>query len=185
MAHESDLYDFTVEEHAEGPARMRKLIGRSIVVAIPVAFVIVMLSLNLAMIAILAVTYLPVALAFWKWFNLEFKYELQSGTMSFYVIHGSKLVNKLSKPKPQLKVTIKEMLVIAPLDEEGKARIAAEGVKKTHNYTKSLTKGQDIYYGIFEQDGEKQVVYFEATAQALKILHYYNRNNTTVVPVFR
>ena len=32
----------------------------------------------------------------------------------------------------------------------------------------------DMYYAVFDHDGEDQVVYFEATKKALQILRFYN-----------
>lgn len=179
MAHESAIYDFTVDEHAEGSAKTKKLLGRLLVLAIPVVYVIITLMI-FAMLAILAVIYIPVVLYFWKWFNREFRYRLESGTMTFAIIHGG----NAKKAKDALKLTIKDMSVIAPYDEDTKAKIAAEGITTVHNYTSSLSKGKDIYYGIFEQDGKKQVVYFEATQKALQIMYYYN-HNTLVTQVER
>lgn len=179
MAHESDLYDFTVTEHAEGKARTRKTLGRLIPIAVIVALFAALIAIfkTLAtLFVILLIVFLAPLLALWKWFNLEYKYELISGNMSFYVMHGSKIVNTMAKPKPRLSLTIKDMETIAPYTPEAKAAIAAANVKKSHVYISSFTKGQDIYYAIFEQNGEKQVVYFEMTQRALQILYYYNHN---------
>ncbi len=179
MAHESAIYDFTVDEHAEGSAKTKKLLGRLLVLAIPVVYVIICFIV-FAMLAILAVVYIPVVLFFWKWFNREFRYRLESGSITFSIIHGG----NVKKAKEALKVTIKDMEIIAPYDEEAKAKIAADGIKTAHNFSSSLSKGKDIYYGIFEKDGERQVVYFEATQRALQVLYYYN-HNTLVIQVER
>ncbi len=179
MAHESDIYDFTVEEHAEGPAKTKKLLGRLVVLAVPITYVIICFAV-FAILAILAVIYIPIVLFFWKWFNRDFRYRLESGTMTFAIIHGG----NTKKAKDALKLTIKDMSIIAPYDEDAKAKIAAEGIKTSHNYTSSLAKGKDIYYGIFERNGEQQVVYFEATQRALQVLYYYN-HNTLVTKVER
>lgn len=179
MAHESAIYDFTVDEHAEGKAKTKKLLGRLLVLAVPVVYVIICFAF-FAMLAILAVIFIPVILFFWKWFNREFRYRLESGTMTFSIIHGG----NAKKAKDALKLTIKDMEIIAPYDDEAKAKIAAEGIHVSHNFTSSLSKGMDIYYGIFEQNGERQVVYFEATQKALQVLHYYN-HNTLVTKVAR
>jgi hypothetical protein len=172
MAHESNLYDFTVTEHAEGKALLIKTLGRAAVVAVPLGMAIFFCVINMPMLAILPVAFFGVVLFFWKWFNREFKYELESGNMSFYILHEG----KLKMEKKNLEFCIKDAEIIAPLDDEGKAKIAEAGVQKTYNFASSLSKGYDIYYAIVEINGVKSVIYFEATTRALQILYYYNHN---------
>ena len=171
MAHESSIYDFTVTEKAEGSAAVKKTLGRLLVLAIPITYVIICFSF-LAILAILAVIYIPIVLYFWKWFNRDFRYRLESGTITFAIIRGG----NAKKAKDVLKFTIKDAEIIAPLDDEGKAKIAEAGIQNTYNFASSLSKGYDIYYAIVDIDGVKSVVYFEATTRALQVLYYYNHN---------
>ena len=174
MAHESSIYDFTVTEKAEGSAAVKKLLGRLLVLAIPIAYVVICFSF-FAILAILAVIYIPIVLYFWKWFNRDFRYRLESGTMTFSVIRGG----NTKKAKDALKFTIKDAEIIAPLDDDAKARIAEAGIQNTYNFVSSLSKGYDIYYAIVDVNGAKSVVYFEATTRALQVLYYYNHNTVS------
>jgi hypothetical protein len=97
--------------------------------------------------------------------------------MTFYYVYFAS-----KKPKEILKVVIKDFREIAPRTAESDAKIKAEGYNKVYMFAPS-TNSEDQYYGIFEQNGEKCVVYFQAVEKSLKLLSYYNKANTVVTVV--
>ncbi len=173
---EQNTYEFVVDEKSEGKAKTRKIIGRGVILLIITTYVVIALSIFAAL-AILPVALLPLVLYFWKQFNVELEYSMTSGIMSFTRIYGSR------RRKQVLELTIKDMKEIAPVTADTQAKLDAMGIKKTYLFHSSVT-APDRYYAVFEKDGDTCVVYFEATAKALHILHYYN-HATVVTAVSR
>jgi hypothetical protein len=103
----------------------------------------------------------------WRYLSQEYEYSMTSGYMTFTVIYGGR------SKKKKLEVCIKDMKEIAPYDEAACARLESRNLKKDYLFISSLD-APDMYYAVFDQDGEDQVVYFEATKKALQILRFYN-----------
>ena len=165
--HESNTYEFVVSEKPEGLRKLKKILCRIGVLAVPIGFAILCLAVQLYPVAILPLSLLGVVLFFWKIFNVEYEYSLTSGMMTFSRINGNMRRKKL------LELHIKELHEIAPYTDEAKAHLETLPLVKNHIYVSSMA-ANDIYYSVFEQDKDLQVVYFEATEKALHILHYYN-----------
>jgi len=163
---EQNTYEFVVDEKKEGQAKVRAILGRGLILLIITAYVVIALSIFAAL-AILPVALLPLVLYFWKQFNVELEYSMTSGTMTFTRIYGSR------RRKQVLDLSIKDMKEIAPVTADTEAKLASMGVKKTYSF-QSSSSAPDRYYAVFEKDADTCVVYFEATAKALHILHYYN-----------
>ena len=165
--HESSTYEFVVAEKPTGMRKLKKTLCRIGVLAVPIGFAILCLAIQLYPVAILPLSLLGVVLFFWKVFNVEYEYSLTSGIMTFSRINGNMRRKKL------LELHIKEMHEIAPYTEDAKTHLETLPLVKNHVYVSTMA-ADDIYYAVFKQDDELQVVYFEATEKALHILHYYN-----------
>jgi hypothetical protein len=172
-----NFFEHSVEEKAEGKRRMVKILGRAALIGIVVAYVAITFIIKMPMLAIIAMVMLPVILTLWKRFNCEFKYVIEGANMTFYYVYFAS-----KKPKEILKVVIKDFREIAPRTAVSDAKIEAEGYNKVYMFAPS-TNSEDQYYGIFEQNGEKCVVYFQAVEKSLKLLSYYNKANTVVTVV--
>ena len=164
---EFNTFEFVVDERPEGIRKLKKILGRITVIAVPIIVAIVLLLVKLYPVAVVPLLFLGVILFFWKLFNVELEYSMTSGIMTFTRIYGSR------RRKQVLELTIKDMKEIAPVTADTQAKLASMGIKKTYLFHSSVT-APDRYYAVFEKDGESCVVYFEATAKALHILHYYN-----------
>ncbi len=165
--HESNTYEFVVAEKPEGLRKLKKMLCRLAVLSVPIGFAIGVCLINMPMVAILPLSFLGVVLYFWKIFNVEYEYSLTSGNMTFSRINGGIRRKKL------LELHIKEMHEIAPYTEDAKAHLETLPLVKNHVYVSTMA-ADDIYYAVFKQNDELQVVYFEATEKAIHILHYYN-----------
>ena len=163
---EQNTYEFVVDEKSEGKAKLRRILGRGTILAIITVYVIVACMIHPAL-AVLPVALLPLALYFWKQFNVELEYSMTSGIMTFSRIYGGR------RRKQMLEVTIKDMREIAPVTADTQARLEALGVQKIYRFQSSYT-APDMYYAVFEKDGAPCAVCFEATNRALQILYYYN-----------
>ncbi len=165
--HESSTYEYVVNEKPQGIRKLKKILCRIGVLSVPIGFAIFCLSVQLYPVAILPLSLIGVVLYFWKLFNVELEYSLTSGTMTFSRIYGG------MRRKKVMDLHVKEMHEIAPYTDEAKVHLETLPLVKNHLFVSSMD-ANDIYYAVFEQDGDLQVVYFEATEKALHILHYYN-----------
>ena len=163
---EFNTFEFVVDERAEGKRKALKFWGRFALLAFVTAWVVVSLC-TIFYLAVLAIVYIGVIMYVWKLFNCELEYSMTSGIMTFSRIYGG------VKRKKILEVTIKDFREIAPRTAESDAKLKAQGVAKTYTFSSHST-ANDQYYATFEENGQKCVVYFEATEKALKILRYYN-----------
>ena len=163
----NETFEFVVDEKAEGKRKLGKVLGRIGLLTIVIGFFFACLAVKLYPLAILPLSLLGLVLYFWKIFNCELEYSMTSGQMTFARIYGS------MKRKKVLDLTIKDFREIAPRTAESDAKLKARGIAKTYSFVSHST-AIDQYYGLFEENGDLFVVYFEATEKTLKILRYYN-----------
>ncbi len=174
---ENNTYEFVVDERAEGTRKLKKFLGRGSMLAVIVVFVLFTFIMNVPALAVLPLSLLAVVLGVWKMFNVELEYSMTSGYITFTRIYGGRTKKKI------LDLCIKDMQAIAPVTNETSAELSAKGIEKTYMFASHST-ASDMYYAIFEKDGQKCVVYFEATQKALQIFRFYNMI-TVVTPVSR
>ena len=164
---EFNTFEFVVDERPEGFRKLKKILGRTAVVATPILIAIILLLVKLFALAIIPLVLLGVFMFFWKLFNVELEYSMTSGIMTFSRIYGG------MKRKKMLEFTIKEAKEIAPRTPESDAKLASVGVDKVYSFVSHST-APDQYYALVEVEGKTCVVYFEATQKTIKILRYYN-----------
>ncbi len=164
---EFNTFEFVVDERPEGGRKLGKFLGRFALLAFIGAFVAVTFIIRMPMLAILPLCLLGLVLYFWKIFNCELEYSMTSGIMTFSRIYGGMRRKKI------LEVVIKDFREIAPRTAESDERLKAQGIEKTFMFS-SHSSAADQYYATFDENGQKCVVYFEATEKTLKILRYYN-----------
>lgn len=166
---ENQTYEFVVAEKAEGSRKLKKILARGGMLA-AIAFLVILFTLvfpALAPLAVLPLAFLGLVLYFWKYFNVDLEYSMTSGYITFTRIYGSKTKKKV------LDLCIKDMQAIAPVTDNTSSELNAKGVEKSYMFASHST-ANDMYYAIFEKDGQKCVVYFEATQRALQIFRFYN-----------
>ena len=164
---EFNTFEFVVDERPEGIRKLKKILGRITVIAVPIIVAIVLLLVKLYPVAVVPLLFLGVILFFWKLFNVELEYSMTSGIMTFSRIYGS------AKRRKVLEFTIKEAIEIAPRTPESDAKLQGRDVEKTYMFASHSTAA-DQYYALVNVEGKLSVVYFEATEKTLKILRYYN-----------
>jgi hypothetical protein len=102
-----------------------------------------------------------------KYIEVEHSYVTESGDITFYDVYGSKT------RKERLKLKIKEMSAIAPMTDEYRSQFEADDFAEKYDFRGTVTS-PDSYFGIFEKDGKKCLVMFEAMEKSLNVLAYYN-----------
>ena len=164
---EFSTFEFVVDERPEGIRKLKKILGRITVIAVPIVIALVLLLVKLYALAVIPLAFLGVILYFWKLFNVENEYSMTSGVMTFSRIYGG------LKRKKVLEFTIRECKEIAPRTPESDAGLEGRGVEKVYMMASHST-APDQYYALVDVEGKTCVVYFEATEKTIKILRYYN-----------
>ena len=110
----------------------------------------------------------------WRYVSIEYKYNMSSGKMIFSTIYGEKTQKKT------LELAIKECDMIAPATGEYMDRVSNVSFEKKYDFSPS-SNCSDKYFATFKNsDGKENIVYFQATENALKILKYYNTNTVVI-----
>lgn len=89
-------------------------------------------------------------------------------------------VNAGGKEKLIFEELVSAFSVIAPVNEENKAKYAdADNTIDGRGDAKS----PDAYFGLLEKDGKKTAVFFETTNAMIKLMSFYNKKGTVVTTV--
>ncbi|MBE6714255.1 MAG: hypothetical protein E7575_03075 [Ruminococcaceae bacterium] len=113
----------------------------------------------------------------WPFTIIEFEYTLSSGDLRFEKNFGQR------KRVTVLEKKIKDMKIIAPYTEEHKSKYPVKG--KTYDFRASDKQTDDVYFAIFDENGQDSAVLFQCTNKALKIFKSYNKENTVMVDTLR
>ena len=114
-------------------------------------------------------------LATWHLSKIDYTYIVEKGNLHVYKIVGR------CKAKEVVNVKISENMGIAPVDDEDYAHML-EGVEETLDCTIS-PKSEDRYFAVFNINGKKTAVYFNAATKLLQMLHYYGGEEVIVTYV--
>ncbi|MCI8331968.1 MAG: hypothetical protein HFE78_04010 [Clostridiales bacterium] len=175
--------EFTVEAKSEGKYKRQKLLRMLLLVAWVLLVLVLMFVIGGVFVFVGA---LLLATGTWFLYYItapmaltEFRYSLLSGEMIFdKFLGGRKYVPDL------LRIRVSEMTQIAPYEGEYKAQADAEDIKNRYEFCSSL-KSSDIYFAVFTKNGEKSVVFFDATEKALKIMKFLNKEAIVMKQVYR
>lgn len=182
--HESGNFaELTVEKKPEGKYKLMKVARTGIVVGWIILMLILMFAIGGIFIflgAILLATgtfYInhitrPMAMT-------EYRYSILSGDMIFDMIKGG-----MKKKDDILKVHVADMSVIAPYHSDKKALYDASDIVTRYDFCSTLTE-PDVYFAIFEENGQKSAVLFDATQKALKVMKFLNKDAITMKEVRR
>ena len=166
-------YEYGVDKKREGKLKLLS-IG---FIALYVAFVGGMFGLlySIRLIPVFAVV--PVllwilVLMTWRYVQVDDKYRISEGAFTLTRKYGNK------GGKILCEFRIKEADVIAP-EYEASAALSEIPASRVIDARPSLT-ASDIYVAVFtDKDGAKSAVKFQATAQAVKVLKYYNEKTVS------
>lgn len=170
---EFSTYEYVVSQKNEGVWKLKKLGLILLYVLFIVAwFVFGFVSHLFPLLALMPVTLWMLVFFTWRYVNVEYEYSMTSGDIVFSNIYGGRSRKKIVEFK------LKDCSMIAPLStHDFKARDYEPEV--VYNAVSSQ-KANDIYFAAFEKDGKRCIVYFEATAKALKICKFYNAPATVM-----
>lgn len=110
----------------------------------------------------------------WRYAKLEYEYSIASGELTLSNVYGGRSRRKVVSFK------LKDCSLIAPLDDRYSDRADAYGAEKTF-VALSNTDSPNAYFATFTLDGKRCILFFEATAHAIKVCKYYNSAATVSV----
>lgn len=173
--------EYSVEKQCTGKYRLQR-IGLKILTWLPFPILVV-----LFMMINIPIWYLLIPLYPWMWLKvikpqfypyvyIEYEYQIISGSFRMAKVYGK------CRRKEMLDLSISKMLAIAPYRDSYKAAADAPDIQNRFECVSSM-QAEEIYYALYEENGEKNVVFFEPTSKALKLMQFHNRN--TVVTKVR
>lgn len=173
---EFSIYEYVVSQKTEGKWRLKKIGMLLLYVAFIVAwFVFGFVSHLFPLLALMPVTLWMLVFFTWRYVKVEYEYSMTSGDVTVSNIYGGRSRKKV------VEFRLKDCSLIAPLaTHDFKARDYEPEITYT---ALSSEKAQDVYFALFEKDGKRCILYFEATAKALKICRFYNSSATVMSEV--
>ena len=180
MNESTNYTEYAVRQKAEGKYLTRRLLLIALYVVFGLGyfgfFTIGPVKIT-PMIAILPIFEWMLVFFTWRYASVEHEYQMASGTISFTDVYGNRSRRK------KLECTIKDMTKIAPATAEYAADAAGTDARHTFDFRGSKSSPDAYFFTINDKSGAKCVVYFEATAKALKIFRFYNPSATVVTQV--
>ncbi len=139
------------------------------------AYVFLVLTQMAPVMAIVLIIEYIVILATWHLSKIEYTYIVEKGNLHIYRIVGR------CKAKEVVNVKISENGGICPANDEDYKNLL-DGVEATLDCSISM-KSEDLYFAIFNINGKKTAVYFNAATKLLQMLNYYGGENVVVTYV--
>lgn len=173
---ELTTYEYSAEQKCEGKWKIYKMLLLTLYVVYVVAFFLAIYITRIFPLgALIPVTLWILVFFTWRFIKLDYKYTVDSGMMTFTVIYGRRT------KKEKVSLHIKDAYLIARADAS-ESKIRGFAPRKVYSAV-PFRDCPDVYAVLFyDKDNTPSVLYFRATAQALKSLSFYNREATVITP---
>lgn len=176
---EQNICEYVVSPAKQPAWRLKRLLAIAgyVVYALTFFFVGMTLRLIVPMMALIPLTTWILVWFTWPLVSIEYEYSIVSGNMILCRIGAGRVRRRVAE------IHIKDMHAIAPYDGDYIKAAEQYAPEQTIDFTSSM-QSPDVYYALYETDkGRRGILYFEATARALKMLRYYNSG--TVITAVR
>lgn len=169
---EGSGYEHIVKQKVEGSLLARKVclvIAYIMLFTLPSFLVLSLCPMSLVIPLTLIIASITVVayLMTWRYTSVEFEYSIFGDTISFVSIYGKK------SRKGKLELPIKNFSEIGKYTDAAEKHLEEVVIDKDYLFISHLL-AEHLYYGLFDDDGEKCIVYFEATDKAISLLKKYN-----------
>ena len=167
-------YEYGVDKKREGKLKLLSILFIALYVAFVGGTFGILYSIGLIPVfAAVPVLLWILVLLTWRYVQIDDKYTLSEGAFTLKRKYGNK------GGKVLCEFRIREAEVIAP-EYESASALSAIPASRVIDARPSLN-ATDIYVAVFtDKDGVKRAVKFQATAQAIKVLKYYNEKTNVV-----
>ena len=169
---EGSGYEHIVKQKVEGGLLARKaclVIAYIMLLTLPSFLVLSFCPMSLVLPLLILIASLTVVayLMTWRYTSVEFEYSIFGDTISFVSIYGKK------SRKGKLDVAIKNFSEIGKYTDAAEKHLEEVVIDKDYLFMSHIL-AEHLYYGLFDDDGDKCIVYFEATDKAISLLKKYN-----------
>lgn len=169
---EGSAYEHIVKQKVEGNLLYKKIcliLAYIIIFTMPLFLILTLCPVFLWVPFILVIATITVIsiLMTWKYTSVEFEYSIVGDTISFVSIYGKK------SRKGKLTVAIKDFSEIGKYTDAAEKHLEGVIIDRDYLFISHLM-AEHLYYGLFNDDGDKCIVYFEATDKALSLIKKYN-----------
>ena len=104
--------------------------------------------------------------------RIEYDYTFTNGTLDIAKIYNN------SRRKKLLTTDVKEFEVLAPTSDDGFQRsLQHPGIKKLNYF---LNRGGGLYYAVFTNNSEKNIVVFESSVELVRMSKLVNPRNVKI-----
>ena len=157
--------EFGVAKKAEGKNKLHRILLVCAYVLFAVAYAGIFISVRIPqVIAILPIFVWMFIFFTWKHVKFDYEYKIEQGEMIFVKAYTPK------KKKELFRFRVREAKKIVPITDFSKQDMFTGAVYDFRGSSKSPAS----YMAIVAVDGKDACVYFEATVQAVKLLHRLN-----------
>ena len=175
----SNYAEFSVEKKVEGSYKLHRTLMIILYIVVIGAFAGVFAFVFTPLVAIAPIVGWVLIFFTWPLVSIEYKYTVDAAEFKAVTVYGGK------REKPLFSCKVKEFSRIAPDNGDYDAEKQEFGQANTVSVLPTFDC-PDRYFGLCtSENGEKTIVYFRATGQALKALKYYNSAATVVTEVSR
>lgn len=160
--------EYAAERKAEGKFKLFKILMLTAYVAYTaIYFVIIYITRIFPLGALIPITLWIIVYFTWGYTKPDYRYVIEKGFLTFSISYGK----KRKKKKTEFKIS--SAVAIAPkCDLEDEIKDFAP--QNVYSAVPSVNS-QDVYAALYvDDDGKKCVLYFVATQQALKLMHFHN-----------
>ena len=163
-----NTYEYAATQKVEGKWLLYRILLISLYVIYTAAyFIIIFVTRMLPLGALIPVTLWIIIFFTWRYVKPDYKYTIESGTLTFTVIY----VNKTKRKKTVFKVSSAEKIApVRDILEDIKAfspELVYSALPSAHT--------ADAHAALYKNsDGKRCIFYFVATAQALNLMRFYN-----------
>ncbi len=104
----------------------------------------------------------------WPFVSIEYSFTVDASVLTVETVYGGRKKKKLFSQK------VKDLSLIAPYDDQYKAEADVFGANNRIEAVPSMDC-YDLYFALHtDEQGKNTIIFFQATAQSLKALKYYN-----------
>ena len=164
--------EYIIKQKAEGIALAKKISLALTYVAVAVLLSVIDLtfaptSLKGILFVIILLVVAFAAFVTWRFVCIEYEVVIGGGEITFTVIYGKSISKKLlSRP-------LSSFSEIGEYDDGAFEEISKLSLQKDYLCVSSLS-APVIYYGIFDDEGQRNIVYFDVTERAAELLRKSN-----------
>lgn len=175
----SNYAEFSVEKKVEGKYKTNRMLMILAYIVVIGAFAGIFAFVFTPLVAIAPILGWVLIFFTWPLVSIEYKYTVDAAEFKAVTVYGGK------REKPLFSCKVRDFTRIAPDNGEYEDEKQAFGAQSTVSVLPT-ENCPDRYFGLYTAEtGEKTIVYFRATGQALKAFKYYNSAATVVTEVSR